>query len=194
MKKIIGILTIFFSFMTLPMIACNEKEMTDNRDGHVYKTVKIGKQLWLAENLAYKSEGSYPPNGDDNNVSTYGRLYTWKAAKMVCPIGWHLPTKEDFKELLSITVAGDDSSSIRDKSWSSGSNSSGFGALPAGYRWHGGHFFNFGSSANSDAHFWSSTPNGDNYAYLLYVDSSRAVVDYYYFDYAYSVRCIKDSN
>ncbi len=107
-----------------------------------------------------------------------------------CPTGWRLPSNEDFKELLSITGAGDDSSSIRDEYWKNGSNSSGFGALPAGRRWYIGDFDYFGSSAR----FWSATPDGDDYAYYLYVNSDGADVSYYYRKDAYSVRCLRDSN
>lgn len=188
MKKIIGILTIFFSFMTLPMIACNEKEMTDRRDGHVYKTVKIGKQLWLAENLAYKSEDSYPPNGDYFNISTYGRLYTWQAAQTVCPKRWHLPSKEEFERLLVNVCGRNSAGEIKSKGCREKLNTIGFNILTAGDRWNSGDYENFGSFAN----LWSSTPVEKDLAYSLYVYSFGALVGSSGRIYAFSVRCVKD--
>ena len=67
--------------------------MTDGRDGQTYKIVKIGKQIWMAENLNYAYIGVPFENGlitfdstswcydnDPANCAKYGRLYTWSAA------------------------------------------------------------------------------------------------------------------
>lgn len=81
--------------------------MTDPRDGKIYKvyTLKDGK-TWMIENLNYDMEGSYCFNDDlpygDLNCYEYGRLYTREAAQKACPPGWHLPSDEEWWNMISI--------------------------------------------------------------------------------------------
>ena len=74
---------------------------TDARDGKVYKTVKIGDQWLMAENLAYKpDQGNYwAYDNDTGNIAKYGLLYDWETAKIIAPKGWHLPSESDWKTL-----------------------------------------------------------------------------------------------
>jgi uncharacterized protein (TIGR02145 family) len=101
-------------------------------DGNLYHSVTIGDQTWLVENLRttrYNNgdligttspatldiSGESTPkyqwayNGNEGNVATYGRLYTWYAvtdSRNVCPTGWHLPTHAEWTSLENYLIAG----------------------------------------------------------------------------------------
>lgn len=110
--------------------------LRDSRDGQTYKYVKIGNQVWMAENLNYETANSYCYNDNSTNCEKYGRLYEWSAALNACPIGWHLPSDADF-EILVEAVGGENVAGKNLKSttgWDLCGNGVdfGFNALPGG--------------------------------------------------------------
>ena len=180
----------------------NYDTIVDNRDGKVYKTVKIGNQVWMAENLDYAdsarrslspSDGSWCFDDDEAKCKVTGRIYTWGALKDVCPDSWHLPNAEDWNTLFE-TVGG---TSVAGKKLMSSmgwtvegmsTNDYGFSALPAGY-------------ANSIGEgvctgFWADATNDEGAVGSVLMDSGYENAGLYYsLDYmyfAYSVRCVKD--
>ena len=78
-------------------------------DGNHYATVKIGEQIWLAENLrttrfqdGSKVKTGFIPDDDEKQLLTYGRLYDWydvSDARQLCPKGWRVASDDDWKAL-----------------------------------------------------------------------------------------------
>ena len=168
--------------------------LTDNRDGQTYKTVKIGEQWWMAENLNYETEaGSYCYNDSAEYCEKYGRLYTW--AMDVCPEGWHLPDTTEWKTLFDAVggqaTAGTMLKSTEGWPYNGYRDTYSFSALPAGIRNNSGYFNNEGNNT----YFWSSTErrSDDAVNMILYYNDGSAYLSYYHKSYGFSVRCVKDS-
>ncbi len=134
---------------------CEYGELVDERDGQTYKTVKIGTQTWMAENLNYDPgqggsgssayDWSWCYDDDPSNCAKYGRLYTWAAAmdsattycgfgksctathpvQGICPSGWHLPDTTDWHDLI-VAAGGKYSAGAKLKS-TSGWENDGYG-------------------------------------------------------------------
>jgi uncharacterized protein (TIGR02145 family) len=118
---------------------CNNYEtFSDPRDGQVYRIVKIGDQVWFAENLNYDAEGSWCYDSDPENCEIYGRLYSWEAGLTACPEGWHLPSEDEWNNLIEFLggyeIAGGKMKAISgwDEPNIGATNESGFSALPGG--------------------------------------------------------------
>ena len=143
----------------------------------------------------------YTASGVTDYVGTYGYLYNWYAvndSRKLCPTGWHVPTDAEWTILTDAlggaTGAGAKMKSTGTTYWSSESagtdNSSGFSALPGGYRHITGSF----SGIRNVAWFWSATEGGSDYAWYYYLDTSNGDVnrDIDYKSFGASVRCLRD--
>lgn len=167
--------------------------------GIAYKVVRIGDQVWMAENMrtAVGNSGNvltvYCDTGVDPDFCVdYGGLYSWGDANTACPDGWHLPTKSDWETLVNTVDASNKVAGMKLKSkahWN-GSDDYGFAALPAGY-WDRDDYGGFGKRAI----FWSSTEASKSSAsvFALYGEYDNAVFSSQLMDEAASVRCLQDN-
>ncbi|MCE6991097.1 FISUMP domain-containing protein [Dyadobacter sp. CY323] len=192
-------------------------KFSDKRDGKSYKTITIGEQVWMAENLDYQSKtGSWSYDNDPKNAKTYGRLYNWETAKNVCPSGWHLPGDDEWKAMeiylgMKPTQANvdryrgtDQGGKLRstgtieagDGLWAApnklASNESGFSAIPGGN-------LEADSTFLLKGHYgfwWTSTENSSRnawYRFLSFMDPE--VIRYPTSkNLGFSVRCVRDSS
>ena len=81
------------------IVSPTEGAFLDIRDSTTYKWVKIGKQVWLGENLKYDIGGSPCINSKPNECDKCGRYYMFEYALSACPKGWHLPSDTEWMEL-----------------------------------------------------------------------------------------------
>jgi len=187
----------------------------------VYKTVVIGTQTWMAENLNYDAgSGSYC-YGDNNTCDTYGRfLYDWATAmngasssdaspsgvQGVCPSGWHLPSDTEWETMASFVASdagltaksGDDWTEIgtvlkaNSSLWDINTGTDAYGF--AGLP--GGYRFTAGSYPNVGhyGYWWSSTEYSsiDAYNRSLFSNDAFFYRSSHGKNHGYSIRCLKN--
>ncbi|MCL2183628.1 MAG: fibrobacter succinogenes major paralogous domain-containing protein [Chitinispirillia bacterium] len=183
--------------------------LADPRDNQTYRTVKIGKLTWMAQNLNHQTAtGSFCYGGDASTCKTYGRLYNWESAKSACQglgSGWRLPNDADWNNMIS--AAGSNAGQkLKSKSRlpksNNGTDELGFAALPGGSGADGsygneGTFGNWWSATQQDTramniegtwvHNWSMCWAGSNIC--NFNDVFRLG---YPANHVLSVRCVKD--
>lgn len=135
--------------------------------GKTYKTTLINGQIWMAENLIFPIEGSWIYNENPEYGYLYGRLYTWEAALKACPEGWHLPSDEEWGELIN-NLGGEEAA--YNKMLDGGV--SGMNIRFSGYRHEAGFFM----SVERAADFWSSTEASPGNAWLRYLVAKKEKV------------------
>jgi uncharacterized protein (TIGR02145 family) len=173
-------------------------QFTDPRDNKVYKTVVIGTQTWMAQNLDYITDSSsFSYNNSASVENTYGRLYEWSVAQSACPAGWHLPDTAEWSKLITLQggdfAAGGKMKETGSTHWNSpnngATNSSGFDALPGGC-WNTSVFKDMGNYT----YYWSSSaPDTTTNAYYYYImyNSMDIFRGSELRTYAHSIRCVK---
>jgi uncharacterized protein (TIGR02145 family) len=189
MKKMTACSLLMMVILFLFTGGCNRGKMTDERDGQTYKTVTLGDQTWLAQNLNYETDNSWCYDDDPANCETYGRLYDWEAAKTACPAGWHLPSDQEWATLIKYLDPEADSNAVGVESEIAGgmmkttgtfesgtglwlspnvgaTNSSGFSAVPGGGRWEDGTYL----TLHMHAFFWTSTEYDANTVWFRIFD------------------------
>jgi uncharacterized protein (TIGR02145 family) len=199
----------------------NNSTITD-KDGNIYKTVTIGNQKWMAENLKTTkyNDGTTIPNvtedeqwsklstgawcnydNDSRSGVIYGKLYNWYAVNTnkLCPTGWHVPTKAEWEEL-TIYLAVDGHINAEGKALKaiSGWNNNGNGTDSYGFKglpggYRGGRGGSFGSIGNY-GYWWSSSEDGADGAWArgLGYGSDGADRGSSSEKDGYSVRCLRD--
>ena len=171
--------------------------------GRSYRTVVVGTQTWMAENLAdsgISSKGLC--YGDERaKCDTMGRYYTWTDAmggaasssltpsgvKGVCPTGWHIPSQDEADLMLAAVGATSWNALRASLLWSaSGTDASGFRLLPSGG------IYPTSSDWGTEGYFWTSTEGAAGKAYA--VQAKAGVIAAVSLDQgtAYPVRCVKD--
>lgn len=190
----------------------------DNRDDNRYKTVVVGEDTWMAENLRFAAPGSYCYEDKDIRCKSYGRLYPWHVAMRlpedyvdesrtgmimeehqgICPDGWHIPTNNEWialgQKALNMRRGGIGSALKSKEGWARGgapiSAVSGFAALPSGSRFAEGEYAELGTSA----YFWAAQGgDGMGAVYWNIINSKDDFTSMEDFDkFSFSLRCVKN--
>lgn len=194
--------------------------MTDSRDGKTYKTVTIGTQTWMAENLNLNVSGALCYDDDESNCQELGRLYKWSTAQSVCPSGWHLPSSDEFEVLLKFVgdsleletynggcLTASVCKSLRSATgWVRGNGTDifGFSGYPAGYAYHSQYTGYHYAYKTVVAKFWTTDAHkyDQDYKYNMSLGIDEfdcsglgSLIDVIHDGWQLmSVRCVKNSN
>jgi uncharacterized protein (TIGR02145 family) len=194
---------LFLLPLSVSISAQTAQTFTDPRDGKTYRTVKIGEQVWMGENLNYETDYSRCYMVDTSYCKRYGRMYQWDTAMEVCPAGWRLPDTSDWNKLVNF-VGGKETAGTKLKSKSpnwNGTDDYGFSAVPGGYRVHdcmltGACFHLLGEAGWlwMATKFYNSEQKELNlkYVWTMYSDNPSAIKQLRSIYYWASVRCLRD--
>jgi len=195
-------------------------KMIDPRDGKEYKTVCIGDQEWMAENLKYESPDSHCYGDTAEYCSIYGKLYSHNevmngaepsnsnpsGVQGICPQGWHVPSVAEWEQLANalggLDIAGGELKSVNYWNFpnAGATNNSAFSALPAGNRGGAGPGFPiFYANLLDNAFFHTTTVQTNTQPVTSVVQLSASNAKVIFAPSAnglnwgwWSVRCVKD--
>ena len=177
--------------------------LVDSRDGQEYRTIVVGSQEWMAENLNYKTSSGSLCYGDTSEYcGVAGRLYTWSTAyySSVCPTGWHLPKQSEFTTLMNALggylVAGRKMKAT--SGWSqegNGTDDVGFTALPAGHQYGNYYGATYFAYARYGTMFWTADTYNKDASFVLQLSTEdEARFEYENSTYAAEyVRCLRSA-
>ncbi len=175
---------------TVSAISGKQQQLVDDRDGKKYNTVKIGDKTWMAENLKYQPPTSttWCYDNKDSNCDKYGRLYSWGLANTICPTGWHLPTRQEWNDLIEEAGGSYAGKNLRSVVYRDGNDMFGFSALPGGYVYTTEQFRNI----DRDGYWWTATAASNGNAYRKHINYSDEVNESTEKTvYGLSVRCVQ---
>ncbi len=167
---------------------------TDNRNNRKYKVIDVNGKIWMAENLDYQTPESDCYEGNPANCMRNGRLYPWYdavglnlqcmtqrcATKMdpskrgVCPVGWHLPSKEEFNSLVEELNRLHKNVRVD------------FNIQYSGFRFFGGNFMGMGKNAR----FWTRDESSEAEAFAFFFEDGAPRITTESKNNEYSVRCV----
>ena len=180
----------------------NQVWMLENLDVEYFRNGDLIPQAKTAEDWENAGKNSEPAwcyyDNDESNGTKYGKLYNWYAVndpRGLAPEGYHIPSNTELTELTDI-LGRENVAGIKMKSsngWyesGNGNNSSGFSALPGGFRYINGSFSDIAKVGN----WWSSSEADSNNSVSRFLNYYNADVFNYNSDKqnGFSVRCLKD--
>jgi uncharacterized protein (TIGR02145 family) len=195
MKKQILLITLALVTLALTTVAQDTGSFIDSREVKSYKTVKIGMQTWMAENLNYFLDNTSICYKDSSICNKYGKLYTYETANRVCPSGWHLPNNKEWQTLIDLAggkgTAGKNLKSISIWSTRLLNDKFNFNALPGGCRFGHGPYKDIGFFG-----YWCSSDSNNNGASSWYINNNYDGIfndELTNVDSGLSVRCLNDT-
>ena len=206
-KIVVFLITLFASFL----FSQDSTGTLTDIDGNVYKTIKIGEQWWMAENLkvTHYRNGDPIPNitgntewknlstgaycnyeNDTSNVATYGRLYNWYAVKDSCdiaPEGWHVSTDAEWQTLIDYlggsSVAGGKLKETGTTHWySPNAGATNESGFSALPAGYRCSSSAYFGGLGHGAHFWSASEYSISYVYARHLYSSHSEVSRTYYN------------
>ena len=226
MKANVLFSTILLGFFLITICGCEKdccgnKLFIDSRDGNIYRTVRIGNQEWMAENLKFLPNLASPGTNSHesschyvyeyysvdineakstDNYKSYGVLYNWVAAVEACPKGWHLPKYSELMELVDYlggdNIAGSKLKKSGTAYWKEANTGFGkdigFSALPGGVCLMNGTFYHLGYYG----FWWIAAEENEIFAWYMKmsIGFERVYSNYDRKEIGYSVRCVRDQS